>query len=152
MLHDQYTGLTLFKIRELRFIRRGCRCLLLWCRWEERIIGACQEACRATKTLSYTHIPTILIVHLKRLILGKKIQNHTLFDTTLEMDPYMAPGHGSSQKMELIGIISHQGDRKTRALCRNNKKRERMDITQRRHNNPDNTNTPTPITGIRIDV
>jgi len=44
------------------------------------------------------------------------------------------------------------GDRKTRAPCRNNKKRERMDITQRRHNNPDNTNTPTPITGIRIDV
>jgi len=44
------------------------------------------------------------------------------------------------------------GDTKTRALCRNNKKTERMDITQRRHNNPDNTNTPTPITGIRIDV
>jgi len=70
---------------------------------------ACQELCRATKILSYTHIPTILIVHLKRLILGKKIQNHTSFDTTLEMEPYMAPGRVSSQKMELIGIISHQG-------------------------------------------
>jgi len=72
-----------------------------WC-------DTCQESCRATKTLSYTHIPTILIVHLKRLILGKKIQNHTPFDTTLEMEPYMTPGHAVSQKMKLIGIISHQ--------------------------------------------
>jgi len=39
-----------------------------WC-------DACQESCRAMKTLSYTNIPTILIVHLKRLILGKKMQN-----------------------------------------------------------------------------
>jgi len=31
----------------------------------------CQKSCRATKTLPYTHIPTILIVHMKRLILGK---------------------------------------------------------------------------------
>jgi len=70
---------------------------------------ACQESCRATKTLSYTHNPSILIVHLRRLILGKKIQNHTPFDTALEMEPYMALGHASSQKMDLIGIISHQG-------------------------------------------
>ena len=63
----------------------------------------------ATKTLSYTHIPTILIVHLKRLILEKKIQNHIPFDTALEMEPYMAPGHALTQKMKLIGIISHQG-------------------------------------------
>jgi len=61
------------------------------------------------ETLTYTHIPTILIVHLKRLILGKKIQNHTPFDTTLEMEPYMAPGHASSHKMKPIGVISHQG-------------------------------------------
>ena len=53
-----------------------------------------------------------LIVHLKRLILGKKIQNHTPFDTTLEIESYMAPGHVSSQKMELIGITSHQGTEK----------------------------------------
>jgi len=73
-----------------------------WC-------DACQESCRATKTLSYTHIPTILIVHLKRLILGKKIQNHIPFDMVLEMEPYLAPGQASLQKMKLIGIISHQG-------------------------------------------
>jgi len=73
-----------------------------WC-------DACQESCRAMKTLSYTHIPTILIVHLKRLILEKKIQNHIPFDTALEMEPYMAPGHALTQKMKLIGIISHQG-------------------------------------------
>jgi len=70
---------------------------------------ACQESCRATKTLSYTHIPSILIVHLKRLILGMKIQNHAPFETILEMQPYMAPGHATSQKMNLIGVISYQG-------------------------------------------
>jgi len=72
----------------------------------------CQKPRRATKTLSYTHIPTILIVHLKRLILGEQIQNHIPFDTTLEMEPFMAPGLGSAQKMELIGMISHQGTEK----------------------------------------
>jgi len=41
--------------------------------------------------------------------LGKKIQNHIPFGTALEMKPYMAPGHASTQKMKLIGIISHQG-------------------------------------------
>jgi len=73
-----------------------------WC-------DACQESCRATKTLSYTHIPTISIVLLKRLILEKKFQNHTPFGTALEMEPYMAPGYALTQKMKLIGIISHQG-------------------------------------------
>jgi len=73
-----------------------------WC-------DTCQESCRATKTLSYTHIPTVLIVHLKRLILGKKIQTHIPFDTVLEMEPYLAPGQVSTQKMKLIGMISHQG-------------------------------------------
>ena len=72
----------------------------------------CQKSRWATKTLSYTHIPTILIVHLKRLILGEKFQNHIPFDTTLEMEPFMAPGLGSAQKLELIGMISHQGTEK----------------------------------------
>jgi len=73
-----------------------------WC-------DTCHKSCQATKILSYTHIPTILIVHLKRFILGKKTQTHMPFDTVLEMKPYLAPGQASPQKMELIGIISHQG-------------------------------------------
>jgi len=73
-----------------------------WC-------DTCQKSCRATKTLSYTRTPTMLIVHLKRLILGKKIQNHIPFGTALEIEPYMAPGHALTQRMKLIGIISHQG-------------------------------------------
>jgi len=75
-----------------------------WC-------GDCHKSHRATKTLSYTRIPTILIIHLKRLILGEKIQNRIPFDTTLEMEPFMAPGLGSA-KLELIGMISHQGTEK----------------------------------------
>jgi len=53
-----------------------------WC-------DTCQTTCRATKPLSYTRTPTILIIHFKRLILGKKIQTHTSFDTTLDLEPYM---------------------------------------------------------------
>jgi len=41
--------------------------------------------------------------------LGKKFQTHIPFDTVLEMEPYLAPGQASPQKMKLIGIISHQG-------------------------------------------
>ena len=73
-----------------------------WC-------GDCHESHRATKTLSCTYIPTILIIHLKRLLPGGKIHNHTPFDTTLDMEPFMTPGLRPAQRMELIGMISHQG-------------------------------------------
>ena len=53
----------------------------------------CIRPCRVSKTLSYTHVPTILIIHLKNLILGRKIQAHVPFDTILDMKPYLAPGH-----------------------------------------------------------
>jgi len=43
------------------------------------------------------------------LILGKKIQTRIPFDTVFEMEPYLAPGQTTPQKMKLIGIISHQG-------------------------------------------
>jgi ubiquitin C-terminal hydrolase len=75
-----------------------------WC-------DTCQKPCRATKTLSYTRTPAILIVHLKRLILGKKIQDHIPFDTTLDLEPYMTPGHSLTHDMKLVGIISHQGSK-----------------------------------------
>jgi len=58
---------------------------------------------------SYTHIPTILTIHLQRLILGKKIQTHVPVDTVFDMQPHLAPGQASPQTMALIGIISHQG-------------------------------------------
>jgi len=73
-----------------------------WC-------DTCQRSYRATTTLSYTRTPTILIVHLKRLILGKKIQNHIPFDTSLDLEPYTTPGHSLTHDMKLVGIISHQG-------------------------------------------
>ena len=73
-----------------------------WC-------DTCPKTCRATKPLSYTRTSTILIIHLKRLILGRKIQTHTSFDTTLDLEPYMTPGHSPSHDMKLVGIISHHG-------------------------------------------
>ena len=73
-----------------------------WC-------DTCPKTCRATKPLSYTRTSTILIIHLKRLILGRKIQTHTSFDTTLDLEPYMTPGHAPPHDMRLVGIISHHG-------------------------------------------
>ena len=70
------------------------------------------------------------------------LRNGALYDTRTRSIP----------KNETDWHYLTPGDKRTWALCRNNKKYERMDITQRRHNNPDNTSTPTPITGIRIDV
>ena len=70
------------------------------------------------------------MIHMKRLILGKKIQNHVPFDTVLDMKPYLAPGHTSTQTMELIGIITHKGTKEQRPSRHNNKKREQMDIIQ----------------------
>jgi len=59
-------------------------------------------------TLLYTH-PHNFNSPSEKTDLGKKIQSHIPFGTTLEMDPYMAPGHAPTQRMKLIGIISHQG-------------------------------------------
>jgi len=73
-----------------------------WC-------DACKKTCRVTKTLSYTRTPTILIIHLPRLILGGKIQIHTSFDTTLDLEPYMTPRPPQPHDMRLVGIISHYG-------------------------------------------
>jgi len=36
------------------------------------------------------------------------------FDTVLDMNPYLAPGQTSTQTMELIGIIAHQGTKEQR--------------------------------------
>jgi len=73
-----------------------------WC-------DTCKNTCRATKTLFYTRTPTILIKYSKRLILGKKIQTHTSFDTTLDLEPYMTPRPPQPHDMKLVGIISHHG-------------------------------------------
>jgi len=51
-----------------------------WC-------DTCERTCQATKPLSYTRTPTILIIRLKRLIMGGKIQTHTPYDTTLDLEP-----------------------------------------------------------------
>jgi len=73
-----------------------------WC-------DTCERTCQVTKTLSYTRTPTILINHLKRLILGKKMQTHISFDTTLGLESYMAPSPTQPYNMDLIDIISHHG-------------------------------------------
>ena len=112
-----------------------------WC-------DTCHKSCRATKTLSYKHIPTILIIHLKRLILGKKIQTHTPFDTVLEMKPYLAPGQASTQTMELIGIISHQGTKEEGHYVAITKRGNEWIL----RNDPNNIDTTTSNTGLHHDL
>ena len=73
-----------------------------WC-------DTCKKTCRSTKTLSFTRTPTNLLIHLKRLILGKKIQTHTTFDTTLALEPYMTLRPSQAHHTESVGIISHHG-------------------------------------------
>jgi len=75
-----------------------------WC-------GDCHESHRATKTLSCTYIPTILIIHLKRLLPKEKMKNNVPFNTTLDMEPFMTPGLRSAQRMELIGVWCHSESR-----------------------------------------
>jgi len=45
----------------------------------------------------------------EKIDFGKENPDSLPFDTVLEMKPYLVPGQASSQTMELIGIISHQG-------------------------------------------
>ena len=39
----------------------------------------------------------------------EEFQVHVPFDTILEMKPYLVPGPTSTLRMELIGIVTHQG-------------------------------------------
>ena len=39
----------------------------------------------------------------------KKIQIHTVFDTTQDRDPYMVQGKDKSQTAHLIDVITHHG-------------------------------------------
>jgi len=59
-------------------------------------------------TFLHTH-PYNLNSPLEKIEPGEKIQNHIPFDITLDLEPYMTPGHSPIQDMKLIGIISHQG-------------------------------------------
>jgi len=69
----------------------------------------CKKKRRATKTLSITRTPTILILHLKRLIIREKIQTHTASGTTLDLGPYMTLEPSQPQRTQLPGVISHHG-------------------------------------------
>lgn len=63
----------------------------------------------ATQTLSIVENLTILVLHMKRLLMRNKVQTHIAFDTTLEMGPYMITAQEEPQMAHLIGIVTHQG-------------------------------------------
>jgi len=44
-----------------------------------------------------------------RLLMEKNIQTHIVFDTKLDIGPYMTQGIDKPQKAHLIGMITHQG-------------------------------------------
>ena len=51
------------------------------------------------------------MIHLKRLVLGKKIQHLVGFEEELDLSPYMAV-KGEPLIYELIGVIEHIGSHK----------------------------------------
>ena len=63
----------------------------------------------STLSPSISTPPTFLMVHVKRLVIGKKIQRQVEFDAELDLNPYMAV-KGAPLLYELIGIIEHIGN------------------------------------------
>ena len=69
--------------------------------------GGCNRKVKATKQLTISTPPQVLIIHLKRFSykLGK-IEKQVSFDTTLELP---CSGNSSRVKYELSGVIVHHG-------------------------------------------
>ena len=62
----------------------------------------------STLSPSISAPPTILMIHLKRLVLGKKIQQLVGFEEELDLNPHMAV-KGEPLIYELIVVIEHIG-------------------------------------------
>ena len=66
-------------------------------------------AAASTLSPSISTLPAILMVHLKRLAIGKKIQRQVEFDVEFDLNPYMTV-KGEPLIYALIGVIEHIGN------------------------------------------
>jgi len=68
--------------------------------------GRCDRADTSTQSSSISTPPNILMVYLKRLVIGKKIQRQLEFHVELDLNTYIAV-KGAPLLYELIGVIEH---------------------------------------------
>jgi len=73
--------------------------------------GGCGTADSSTKSLSIATPPPVLMLHLKRLVVDKKINRQVDFQAESNISPYIG-GQGRPLKYELIGVLVHKGDHK----------------------------------------
>jgi len=78
---------------------------------DEYRCDSCNRVGTSTRSPSISAPPTILMINLKRLIIGKKIQHLVGFEEELDLNPYMAV---KSEPLiyELIGVIEQIGNHK----------------------------------------
>lgn len=71
----------------------------------------------ATMRVFVSELPRVLAIHFKRLGRTKKMTQHIVFDTQLDMLPYVASsvqrnGKASSARYELIAVVVHMGGKR----------------------------------------
>jgi len=78
---------------------------------DEYRCDSCDRVGTSTLSPSISAPLTILMIHLKRLVLGEKIQHLVGFEEKLDFNPHMAV-KGEPLIYELIGVIEHRGSHK----------------------------------------
>jgi len=78
---------------------------------DEYRCDSCDQVGTSTLSPSISAPPTILMIHLKRLVFGEKIQHLVGFEEELDLNPYMTV-KGEPLIYELIGVIEHIGSHK----------------------------------------
>jgi len=68
----------------------------------------CKQLDTATKSLSIKTAPIVLMLHLQRLVFGKKIQRSVLFGDVLDLSPYIE-GQKEPLLYDLISVVVHEG-------------------------------------------
>jgi ubiquitin C-terminal hydrolase len=71
----------------------------------------------ASMRMFVSELPKVLVIHLKRLGRTKKITHHIVFDTQLDMLPYVASslqrnGKAGAARYELIAVVVHMGGKR----------------------------------------
>jgi len=70
--------------------------------------GGCKQPDTATKSLSIDITPIVLMLHLQRLVVGKKIQRPVMFGDILDLNPYIE-GPKEPLVYDLISVVVHKG-------------------------------------------
>uniref|UniRef100_A0A2P2M9A2 USP domain-containing protein n=1 Tax=Rhizophora mucronata TaxID=61149 RepID=A0A2P2M9A2_RHIMU len=72
----------------------------------------CKQRVRATKRLTVHKVPYVLTIHLKRFHAhdpGRKVDKKVLFDSSLDMKPFVSDFYDGNLKYSLYGVLVHYG-------------------------------------------